>query len=75
MYEFHYKYIKIKPSCCLQTQTVYEIETKDVYEDFYEDKNLFDFSDYPRDSKFFDLGNKNVIGKIKDEFKGKIIRN
>ena len=31
IYEFHYKYIKIKPSCCLQTQTVYEIETKDVY--------------------------------------------
>ena len=46
---------------------------QDVYEDFYEDKNLFDFSDYPLDSKFSDPVNKNVIGKMKDEFKGKII--
>ena len=52
---------------------VYEIKTEDVYEDFYEDKNLFDFSDYPFDSKFFDPANKKIIGKIKDEFKGKII--
>ena len=52
---------------------VYETETKDVYEDFYGDKNLFDFSDYPRDSKIFDPVNKKVVGKMKDEFKGKII--
>ena len=38
------------PSCCLQTQgLVYKFEIKDVYEDFYGNKNLFDFSDYPRD--------------------------
>ena len=49
---------------------VYEIKTDDVYEDFYENKNLFNLSDYPRDSTFFDLVNKNVIGKMKDEFKG-----
>ena len=52
---------------------VYEIKTEDMYEDFYKDKNLFDFSDYSLNSKFFDTVNKNVIGKIKDEFKGKII--
>ena len=34
---------------------------------------MFDFSDYPLDSKFFDLVNKKVIGKMKDEFKGIII--
>ena len=51
---------------------VYEIKTEDVYEDFFEDKNLFDFSDYPLNSKFFDLVNKKVIGKMKDEFKGEI---
>ena len=45
----------------------------DVYEDFYEDKYLFDFSDYPRDSRFFDLVNKKVIDKMKDEFKVEII--
>ena len=53
--------------------SVYEIKAEDVYEDFYRDKNLFDFSDYPLDSKFFDPVNKKTIGKIKDEFKGKII--
>ena len=53
---------------------VYEIETNDVYEDFYEDEYLLDFSDYPKDSKFFDPVNKKVVGKMKDEFKGKIVR-
>ena len=52
---------------------VYKIKTNDVYEDFYNDKDLFDFSDYPQDSKFFDPVNKKVIGKMKDEFKGKMI--
>ena len=50
-----------------------EIEKEDVYEDFYEVKNLFDFRDYPRDSEFFYPVNKKVIGKAKDEFKEKII--
>ena len=45
-----------------------------VYEDFYEHKALFDFSDYPQDSKFSDPVNKKVLGKMKDEFIGKIIR-
>ena len=52
---------------------VYEIKTEDVYEDFYEDKNLFDFSDSPLNSKFFDPTNKKVPGKMKGKFKGKII--
>ena len=52
---------------------VYEIKTDDVDEDCYEGKNLFDFSDYPRDSKFLKSVNKKVIGKMKDEFKGNII--
>ena len=33
---------------------------------------MFDFSDYPRDSNFFDPANKKVIFRIKDEFDGKI---
>ena len=52
---------------------VYEIKTEDVYEDFYEDKNLFNYGDYPSNSKFYDPVNKKVVGKIKDEFKGRII--
>ena len=49
------------------------MKTEDVYENFYMDENLFDLSGYPLHSKFFDRVNKKVIGKIKDELKGKII--
>ena len=34
---------------------------------------MFEFSHYSLNSKFFDPVNKKVIGKMKDEFKGKII--
>ena len=33
---------------------------------------MFDFSDYPEDQKFFDPVIKKVIGKTKNEVKGKI---
>ena len=73
MYNFHYKYIKNKfDSKLLFTDTgslVYEIKKEDAYEDFFQDKNLFDFSGYPLDSKFFDPVNKKVTGKMKDEYK------
>ena len=77
MYGFHYKYIKSKYSAnLLFTDTdslVYEMKTEDIYENFYKNKNLFDFSDYSQHSKFFDLANKKVIGKMKDKLKRKII--
>ena len=38
-----------------------------MYEKLWQERNLFDNSDYPKDSKFFDSTNKNVIGKFKDE--------
>ena len=34
---------------------------------------MFGFSNYPQYSKFLDPSNKKVIGKMKDEFKGKKI--
>ena len=50
-YEFHYKYMKNKfDAKLLFTDTdslVYEIKAEDIYEDFYLDNDLFDFSDYP----------------------------
>ena len=52
-------------NCCYTDSLVYEIKTEDNYEDLYQDKNLFGFSDYPLDSKFFDPANKKVIGKTK----------
>ena len=63
----HYKYIKSKYRAnLLFTDTgglVYEIKTEDVYEDFHEEKNLFDFSDYPQDSNFFILLIKKLLAK------------
>ena len=49
------------------------MKSKDVYEEFFKRKHLFDFSNYPEDSKYFDETNKKVIGKMKDESEGKII--
>ena len=34
---------------------------------------MFDLSNYPKDSKFFDETNKNVIRKMKDEFGGVVV--
>ena len=54
MYEFHYKYVvrkynKAKLLFKGIDSLVYETETHDVCEDFYENKNLFDSSDYSED--------------------------
>ena len=45
----------------------YEIEAEDVYQDFWNDKDKFDNSDYPENSPYYDKTNKKVIGKFKDE--------
>ena len=50
-----------------------EIKSKNVYEQCFKWEDLFDFSNYSKDSKFFDETNKKVIGKMKDEFVGVII--
>ena len=76
MYDFHYNYIKSKyggKARLLFTDTdslTYEIEADDVYQDFWKDKNLFDNSDYPKNSPFYNNVNKKVIGKFKDEAAG-----
>ena len=48
----------------------YEIETNDTYQDFWNDKDKFDDSDYPENSTNYDTSNKKVIGKFKDEAAG-----
>ena len=76
MYDFHYNYIKKKygdKARLLFTDTdslTYEIEADDVYHDFWNDRDIFDNSDYPESSPFFDKTNKKVIGKFKDEAAG-----
>ena len=73
MYDFHYNYIKNKygdRAKLLFTDTdslTYEIEAKDVYKDFWNDKGMFDNSDYPENSPYHYNANKKVIGKFKDE--------
>ena len=77
MFDFQYNFIKKNFNAeLLLTDTdslTYEIQSKNVYEDFFKWKDLFDFSNYSKDSNFFDNANKKVIGKIKDEYGGVII--
>ena len=76
MYDFHHNYFKNKygdKAKLLFTETdslTYEIETEDAYQDFWNDKDRFDNSDYPENSQYFDKTNKKVIGKFKDEAAG-----
>ena len=77
MYKFHYEYVKNKFDAKLLftdiDSLVYEIKGKDVYEECFKNTELSDFSEYPVSSKFYDPVNKKVLGKMKDEFKGKLI--
>ena len=77
IYDFHYNFIKKNFDAeLLVTDTdslAYEIKPENVYEEFFKWKDLFDFSNYSKDLKFFDETNKKVIDKMKDEFGGVIV--
>ena len=77
MYDFYYNFMKKHfDAKLLFTDTdslAYEIKSENFYEDFFKWKDLFDFSNYSKDSKFYDDDNKKVIGKMKDEYGGVII--
>ena len=77
MYDFHYNFIKKHFDAeLLFTDTdslTYEIKSENVYEEFFRWKDLFDFSNYPKDSNIFNETNKKIIGKMKDEFGGAIV--
>ena len=77
MYHLHYNFIKKNFNDeLLFTDTdslVYEIKSENVSEKFFKWKDLFDSSNYSKDSEFFDDTNKKVIGKMKDEYGGVII--
>ena len=49
------------------------IYTKDVYEDMLKIQEYLDTSDYPKENPLYSDKNKKVIGKFKDELKGKIM--
>ena len=77
MHDFRYNFIKKNFDAELLfidiDSLTYEIKSEDVYEEVFKYKHLFDFSIYPKDSKFFNEANKKVIGKMKDEFGGVIV--
>ena len=61
MYDFHYNFIKKNFNAELlftdADSLTYEIKSENVYEEYFKWKDLFDVSNYSKDSKFFDNGN------------------
>ena len=81
MYEFHYDYMVPKYGdrislCYIDTYSlVYEIETEDFYQDIADNvESRFDTSGYANDRPLPVGVNKKVIGLMKDELGGDIMR-
>ena len=77
MYKFYYDFVKKK---CKNRKLLFTdtdclcIETEeDFYEIMYENKELFDLSNFPKDSKYYCADNKKVQGKMKDQYGGTAI--
>ena len=79
MYKFFYDYLKVKYDNnvnLLYTDTdslIFEIFTDDIYEDMKNDNHLFDFSEYDKNHKCFNVKNKKKLGILRDELYGKIM--
>ena len=79
MYDFYYNVLKkrygekIKLLFTDTDSLVLEIETEDIYKDMSEQKQHYDFSEYPKDHFLYNNENQAVVGKFKDELNGKII--
>ena len=72
MYQFYYVFVKKKcrnPASLLTDRDSLCFETEeDFYEILHEFKELFDLSNFPKDSKIFCNDNKKVPGKMKDDY-------
>ena len=79
MYKFWYDYLKVKYGNNVNliykdtNLFILEIITDDIYEDMKNDIHLFDFSEYPKDHKCYDLKNMKRSSIFKDELHGKIM--
>ena len=81
MYEFHYEYMKRKYAddkitlCYMDTDClIYDIETDDFYKDIADDvESRFDTSGYAPDQPL-PIGLNKVIGLMKDELGGEIMK-
>ena len=77
MFKFNYNFMKSSVDIfnLILTDTdsfIYE-SSENFYEILYQHKEIFDLSDYPKRSRYFCNDNKKVLGKMKDEYGGKII--
>ena len=74
LYRFHYDYVlKTFDVQLLFTDTdslVYEIRGGNIYGHCFKDKELFDFSEYDKNSIYYCDTSKKELGKMKDEFNG-----
>ena len=76
MKDFYCNYIKnryVDKAEMLLTDTnslIYKIEEENVYGNFYQHKSLFDFSNYPKDLKYYNNSNNLLVDKMKDETYG-----
>ena len=79
MYDFLYSYIKPKygnNAVLLYTDTdslILHVFTENFYDDMRENLDKFDTSNYSQDNQHNIPVNSSVLGRMKDEFKGKII--
>ena len=48
----------------------YKRKSKYIYREFFKHKHLFDFSNFSKDSEFYDIQNEMVVGKMKSVNKG-----
>lgn len=73
--DFHCNYIKKKYghkarlSFTGTDNLINQIQTNDVFEDFNVNKDMFDFSGYPLNSRFYDVRNTKLIGQMAHETK------
>ena len=79
MYQFWYDHLKNKYNNKVEliyTDTdslIIHVETDDIYKDMFEDNNLYDFSEYPKNHPNYNIINKKALGTFKDELKSRII--
>ena len=79
IYAFHYEFMRkifddFKLFFTDTDSLCYEICNENPYEKFYEHREYFDLSNFPKNSKYFCNDNKKVLGKMKDEYGGKVIK-
>ena len=69
MYDFHYNFIKKYFDAELlftdKDSLTYQIKSEDVCKEFLKHKHMSDFSKFSKESKFYDIDNKMVVGKMK----------